>query len=564
MAQGEGGAVGGALKDFFIALGLDADAASWAAAESAVHGLEKALEVLVELAKEVAEVLAESVIGTAEYANELEDASERTGITTTELQHFAYQAKMAGASAEEFQTGMAHLGRKMVEARDGSEEAQKAFAKLHVRVTDGTGKLRNQEDVLADVADAIQKLPPGAERTAVAMDLFSRSGQRMVPILAHGAAGIRELNAEADQLGLGMDEEAIARASEFNKEIEKLTAVGQSLVREFAGPLIEALQPITEAMIEWVKANRELLRDRVQAFAQSLVRVGGYLATVLKGVWFVVSKLKDALAFLAQALKVVGVYIGTYLVTQFLIFLASVVPTTMAALIEMTASFVAMGVEALLAAEGMVSAGLAAASAWLAAEAPLWAIVALFAVLVLAAEDVYAYLNGYDSLIGDFGPKWEAWIREFFHKPAGEHWLTTILKAQFEWLFKIGDMAADLMEVWDNAPEWVRTALTTLAKAAVNPGGGFAGGVGEAGQVGAALGTAAVPGLSAVTNYTAREPAPGSVTTTARTLNYAPNVVNHIYPPAGSNPADIANEVEDRLRNGYRGAYADFNVAGGG
>src|SRR4051812_16352018 len=94
-SSGHGGH-GGALKEFFVALGLDADAASFASAQSVVDALEKGLEKLVEVAKEIPEKFAEMILSTGEYAHAVERVTEITGQASETVQELAYVSKLAG------------------------------------------------------------------------------------------------------------------------------------------------------------------------------------------------------------------------------------------------------------------------------------------------------------------------------------------------------------------------------------------------------------------------------------------------------------------------------------
>lgn len=410
--HGGGGGAGGALQEFFLSLGLDADGASFAAAELVVKGLEKALEFVVEVAKEIPKEFAEMIVSTAEYSHAVEHASEMTGRSTDSIQEMGYASRLAGLDGDTLQNGFVHLAKAMGAVRDGSMESARAFARLGVHATDSRGKLRDQEVVFGELADAIKKLPEGAERSAAAVSIFGKAGAELVPILRGGSEGLRKMREEAQQLGAVMSPEAIEQGAEFAKNLTRLKTAGEGLVHDFAEPFIEVLNPLIDMFIEWVKANRELISTKVKEFAQAIITAVTVLAGVVKSV-------VDNFWRFVAVLRIVGV-IAASLAAAFVILkvatLGMAAASTLAAFAEalftgsLIANLLALGevavvcvlVAAEYAAMGLaaVGAGLSAAAAWVAAAAPMIIITALLAAMILGFQDLFVFLNGGDSIIG--------------------------------------------------------------------------------------------------------------------------------------------------------------------
>ena len=70
-----------------------------------------------------------------------------------------------------------------------------------------TARLRTSDQLLSDIADRFQDLPNGPEKAAVAMDIFGRSGQKMITLLNGGSEAL-------DEFGLRVKRENFARNSE--------------------------------------------------------------------------------------------------------------------------------------------------------------------------------------------------------------------------------------------------------------------------------------------------------------------------------------------------------------
>ena len=58
--------------------------------------------------------------------------------------------------------------------------------KLGIAVNNADGSLKPSDQLLGEIADKFQDLPNGPEKAAVAMDIFGRSGQKMITMLNGG------------------------------------------------------------------------------------------------------------------------------------------------------------------------------------------------------------------------------------------------------------------------------------------------------------------------------------------------------------------------------------------
>jgi hypothetical protein len=397
--HGGGHGAGGALKEFFLALGLDADAASFASAEAAVHALEKGLELAYEAAEKLADAFVESVISTAEYSHATEHASEVTGLATDTIQELGAVSRIAGTGADSMQTAFVRLARSMAEARDGGAEAQQAFARLGVHVTDATGKLRPVEDVMNDVSDGLARATGSADQQALAMKVLGRGGAETLSVFGKGAVVLKAYREEVRELGGVMSSEEIERGAEFAKGLSKLQIAAEGLVHTFAGPLIEALNPLLDQIIEWYKVNGELIRTDVKAFATGVAKAITVLASGVKSLVQFLGMLVDNFWRVVAVLRVIAVValpVLLVLLSQYIwsvILAAGVTIEWLIDILATAAALIFMGAEA-------VAAAVSAAAAWLAAASPLLLIIAILGLVYLAFDDLYGFLTGKDSLIG--------------------------------------------------------------------------------------------------------------------------------------------------------------------
>lgn len=232
----------GALRELIAFFGIEVDDHKVDAFGEKLEGTHSLLEKVgatIGIAFGLHEI-SEFIQGQIELAVELGHTSEMLGIGVEDLQAFQYAAANAGLSSEEATTAIRFLNKNVGEAAGGSKEAAQAFASLGVHVKDSNGHVRGAQDILADVADGMEKLPSPAEKTAKAMQIFGRAGARLIPLLDKGGDGIEALYDEFEKLGGGINEDYVKVAEEAHHETLKLGVVWKGLKATIGNALIPA------------------------------------------------------------------------------------------------------------------------------------------------------------------------------------------------------------------------------------------------------------------------------------------------------------------------------------
>jgi len=170
-------------------------------------------------------------------------AARSIGITTEALSGLQHAADLSGLSSQELNQSLIRLNRA---AADGN----KAFAAMGVQVRDARGNLKSTDTLLKEVSDKFASYADGAEKSALAQELFGRSGANMISFLNAGSAGLTEMQQEAKKLGIVISGD-LARASEqFNDNISRIQKSVMGLVVQIAGPLVNALAAATTEFLK--------------------------------------------------------------------------------------------------------------------------------------------------------------------------------------------------------------------------------------------------------------------------------------------------------------------------
>lgn len=401
------------VRELFAKLGLSVDAASFAVADHMLGAVKSGLGLLVSGAARAGAEMRDVITRTVETASALNDTSVALGVTTEALQELGYAAQLNGSSLEGMADGLRKLSIHMEAAAEGGGEAAEVFRKLGVSVTEG-GKLRAADAVLEDIAEKFKAMPDGARKVATAVDLFGKSGAALIPTLQAGRDGLAELRQEARELGIVLDKDTIAAGDDLGDTWDKLKAAADGLRYSIGGPLLSGFKELLDSMVRWIKANRELIAQRLRSVMRGIAGAIKAVGVGLDLVW-------RALNFVIARWKLFSVLI--------LSTLAAVVLANAGAVI----SFLSLQAAA-------VAAAVASAAAWAAAAAPVLALAALIALVVLALEDIWVFLHGGESLFGKLGLEIKKVFDQFLDAgpQPGEHWMIKILRSVLLYLRFVG------------------------------------------------------------------------------------------------------------------------------
>lgn len=222
--------------------------------DSAIDGVKDKLGGMLEAftGAEIVKGLAEFVGHQIELGSQLNDMSERLGVSTEELQKFQFAAGLSGVSAEAAAKSLQFLNKNMGEAIGGNAEAAKTFSGLGIAMKDADGNVRELGDVIPEIADSFGKLGSDQERTAMAMKIFGKSGAALIPLLKDGSKGLAELSEQFDLLGGGMSKEFTKAADEAGDEIDKLKFGFNGLKSKLAYAVLPTVTAVAKKLQEWV------------------------------------------------------------------------------------------------------------------------------------------------------------------------------------------------------------------------------------------------------------------------------------------------------------------------
>lgn len=235
-----------------VALGLDSAqfSAGLKKAKTGLSGFSSAAKAgligLAAAATTAAVALGYAVKGAIDHADNLSKTAQKAGLTTEALSRLEWAAKLSDVGLEGLSTGLKKLSQNMLTVAQGAGGTAKlAFDALGISVMNATGGLRNSDEVLAEVADRFSRMEDGATKTALAVQLFGRSGADLIPMLNAGKAGLADMAAESDRLGITISTKSGKAAEEFNDSITRMQAIFDGLVNKIMVGMLPSLNSLS-------------------------------------------------------------------------------------------------------------------------------------------------------------------------------------------------------------------------------------------------------------------------------------------------------------------------------
>ena len=215
--------------------------------------------------------------GAASVVTEMVDAADNMakiapgiGLTAEEFQRLDFALKISGSSMEGGAKAMKKFSRAVKDAQDGSVEAVETIKELGLETRNSSGSTKGFKELLDETADAFAGMDDGIRKTALAQELFGKSGADMLNFLNLGSEGIARLGDEAEALGGVMSNDMAASAEEATDAMLRFDTALLGLKLNLA-PVVENLAILADLASDVGKVMQFTTLEG-QALANSLVK----------------------------------------------------------------------------------------------------------------------------------------------------------------------------------------------------------------------------------------------------------------------------------------------------
>jgi hypothetical protein len=242
------------------------------------------------------------VLSSAAAADELDDLSKKTSISTERLQELDYAGAQIGTTQDTIVGAMSKMIRAVSSAGDQFEDYNRkqaeasakgqefngelgaqaeAFQSLGVNIYDASGRLRDSEEIFADALDALGQISNATERDAIAMQIFGKSAQELNPLIIAGADELARLSAEAHEMGAVVSGENVSALAELNDQLTGLKMGLQGTVSTLAAAFVPGVSALFTQAGGYVKEFASIVSGADGDFGKIATGLGGLVTTII-------------------------------------------------------------------------------------------------------------------------------------------------------------------------------------------------------------------------------------------------------------------------------------------
>lgn len=269
------------------------------------------------------------VTSMASSAAEVQNWSNRLGVSTGYLQEMQYAAGQYGVEQDALIDGMKELSLRADEfALTGKGGGAEAFQRLGLSEKQIKGTMGNTEALFELVTKQLGKVTNVAKRQRLVDELFGGSGgEQMAEWVSVGAEQRAKLIDEARKLGVVMSDSDIQAGRDFHNQMEQMSGVFGGMRNTIGAALIPVLSKLMDQFKDLFIQYRPQIQAFAKSFAEGLPGTLEKLWGLLKGLYDSISPVVKAFIWLSDTfgagnvvIAALGAYIGGGLVMSILRF----------------------------------------------------------------------------------------------------------------------------------------------------------------------------------------------------------------------------------------------------
>lgn len=210
---------------------------------------------------------------TASAGSEAAKAAQRAGVGLTVWQEYAYAAQRSGMETETLERGLRHLQGAALDAVGGSKEKAKLLQMAGINPKTAKGEVKSAENLMLELSDKVKKLVDTGQTgkaTDLVTSLVGERGAAFVPMLARGSEALKNMRAQAHELGLVFSGEDVSASKAFGKSFSDIGAIFKGWSYSIGKLLLPPITKLVEKFGEWAMATRETVGSGFESWAKSL------------------------------------------------------------------------------------------------------------------------------------------------------------------------------------------------------------------------------------------------------------------------------------------------------
>lgn len=222
--------------------------------------------------------IATDIASAARALDDLDTSALKLGIATKELNAFRVAADLADVGVSGLEKSLVRMQKSIVDANSGSKVAADALAALNLNASDLIAMSVDKQ--FATIAGAIHNVNNQAQQTALAMDLFGKSGADLLPIFKSGSDKFSEFLAQGQKVSTSITQSTIQSAGELDNALKIHSATIDNFLRsDVMADFYEAMKMPVEWLTALVDVSTATFNGEARAFELKPVNTEDFTGT---------------------------------------------------------------------------------------------------------------------------------------------------------------------------------------------------------------------------------------------------------------------------------------------
>lgn len=226
------------------------------------------------------------------FVDDLSKRSIRLNIDIADLRGLQLAADLSGVALTEIEVGARTLTKQIGALSHGSQKQVALFKELGLTANDVLDKTLTEQ--IAAVGKGLGSIESVTRRNVIALELFGRSGQKLLPLLANNAQAVRDAMADIQRLGSPISAADGRAVESSNDAYTRLLFTFDSVFQTISVMLAPALERLYINLAEAIKPGT--------ALNQLLLTMGQVITLVINGI----NELVGFISFLSESFGGLG------------------------------------------------------------------------------------------------------------------------------------------------------------------------------------------------------------------------------------------------------------------
>lgn len=221
-----------------------------------------------------------------EYGAQIAENSQKYGIHASQLSGMALAARMSSIDMDKLGSSMGKMAKLVGSANDGNVQSIATLKSLNIEWKNADGTLRDQNDLMTQVAKRFADMPDGIQKTTEAQKLFGKSGADLIPMLNGGADALAEMQDKAQKLGLALTDVQAANLDDLGDSMDMLFEGIKGAAVQFTAEASPGLKLFFDEFQSMASDTMPFIQNLGEFFGKTMVHITagiyGFIGTIKK------------------------------------------------------------------------------------------------------------------------------------------------------------------------------------------------------------------------------------------------------------------------------------------